>query len=69
MKLIDYDQDIQELNGLKSNPKMTLGIKTLKKLVSGTQADVYQCRVKGMVEKFVNKTRKIYYNKELAEAF
>jgi hypothetical protein len=36
MKLIDYDQDIQELNGLKSNPKMTLGIKTLKKLVSGT---------------------------------
>jgi hypothetical protein len=30
MKLIDYDQDIQVLNGPKSDPRMTLDIKTLK---------------------------------------
>ncbi len=68
MKLIDYDQDIQVFNGPKSDPRMTLDIKTLRQLGSGTQADVYQCKVKGMAGKFVNKTRKIYNNKELAES-
>lgn len=36
MKLIDYDQDIQVFNGPKSEPRMTLDIKTLKQLGSGT---------------------------------
>jgi hypothetical protein len=36
MKLIDYDQDIQVFNGPKSDPRMTLDIKTLRQLGSGT---------------------------------
>ena len=34
MKLIYYDQDIQVFNGPKSEPRMTLDIKTLKQLAN-----------------------------------
>jgi len=46
---------------------MQLVIKKLKQLGGGAQADVYQCRVIGMRGKFVDKTRKIYNNPELAD--
>lgn len=66
-KLVDKELTMQIFNGPHSDPRMQLVIKKLKQLGGGAQADVYQCRVIGMRGKFVDKTRKIYNNPELAD--
>ena len=46
---------------------MTLEIKKVKQLPGGAQAEVYVCKVQAMRGKFVDKTRRIYNNPELAD--
>ena len=45
---------------------MTLDIKKIKQLGQGGQADVYQCKIRGIPGKFVDKARKIHNNADLA---
>lgn len=45
---------------------MTLDIKKIRQLGSGASADVYQCKIKGLIGKYADKVRKVYNNKDLA---
>jgi len=67
MKLIDTNVHMQIFCGPSSEERDELNIKRVKQLGGGAQADVYQVRVVGLKGKFVDKTRKIYNNLELAE--
>jgi len=58
---------MQIFSGPLADKKESLNIKRLKQLSGGSQADVFQCRLLTVLGKFVDKTRKIYNNAELAD--
>lgn len=66
LELIDTDLNVQVFNGPNSDERMNLDIKKLKQLGGGAQADVYQCKIKGLIGKYADKVRKVYNNKDLA---
>ena len=67
MKLLDPKLEVQIFNGPRMKELKNLVIKKIKQLGGGAQADVYQCAIKGVEGKFVDKTRFIYNNKDLAD--
>ena len=53
--------------GPKEAKKKELKIKKQAQLGSGSQGDVYKVRIIGMRGSYVDKTRKVHNNKDLAE--
>ncbi len=66
-KEIDVEKSLQIFPGPRQMDREALDIKKIKDLGRGAQADVYQCKIKGMAGKFVDKMRKIYNNPQLAD--
>jgi len=64
LKLLDKEKDIQVFNGPRQDVRDNLEIKKLKQLGGGggSSADVYQCKIKTLPGKFVDKVRKVYNN-------
>ena len=56
-KQIDLELNMQIFNAPNTDPRMTLDIKLMKQLGGGggSSADVYQCKIKGLTGKYVDK--------------
>ena len=54
--------------GPNEKERDSLDIKKQAQLGSGAQGDVYKVRIKGMRGNYVDKMRKVYNNKQLAES-
>ena len=61
------NSEYQIFNGPNSQHFDKLDIKREKQLPGGAQAEVFKCRISGLKGRFVDKTRKVFNNSDIAD--
>ena len=67
LKDINFSLNYQVINGPNQEVKDELKIRQLKQLKGGAQAQIFKCSIRGIPGNFIDKTRKIQNNAEMAD--